>query len=213
MPADATAPVLNDPTANDAGDFIVADPPMPTAGMSQQAAPAEPPVTSGQTTADTPAYEEIPAPVTYPAPAAAEAVPAEPEAVTETTVEAPETPVETVAETEAPVEYTPEIEAAAEPQPEQPVADPAPASSSDDNSDLTSIKQQALTQLSAIAQHLDQSPEEKFHTTMMMLQATDDQSLIQTAYQAAQAITDEKTRAQALLDVVNEINYFNQKSS
>ena len=58
--------------------------------------------------------------------------------------------------------------------------------------------------------HLDQSPEERFKTTMMMIQASDDQSLVATAYEAAQGISDEKTRAQALLDIVNEINYFTQ---
>jgi hypothetical protein len=43
-----------------------------------------------------------------------------------------------------------------------------------------------------------------------MIQASDNESLIKTAYEAAQQITDEKVRAQALLDVVNEINYFTQ---
>ena len=47
---------------------------------------------------------------------------------------------------------------------------------------------------------------------MMMIQASDDQSLIQDAYEAARRITDESKRAQALLDVVNEINYFTQQS-
>lgn len=74
--------------------------------------------------------------------------------------------------------------------------------------DLIDIKQQALQQLSPLVGHLEQSPEEKFRTTMMMIQASDDQSLIQTAYDAAQQITDEKAKAQALLDIVNEINYF-----
>lgn len=75
---------------------------------------------------------------------------------------------------------------------------------------LIDIKQQALSQLSPLVGHLDQSPEEKFRTTMMMIQASDDQSMIQTAFEAAQSISDEKVRAQALLDVVNEINYFTQ---
>lgn len=76
--------------------------------------------------------------------------------------------------------------------------------------DLLDIKRNALQQLSPLLSHLDQSPEEKFRTTMMMIQASDDDSLIQQAYQAALAIQDEKARAQALLDVVNEINYFTQ---
>src|SRR3990172_12975849 len=57
--------------------------------------------------------------------------------------------------------------------------------------DLVEIKQQALQQLSPLVDHLDQTPEEKFHTTMMMIQASDDQSLIKTAYESAQQITDE----------------------
>lgn len=77
--------------------------------------------------------------------------------------------------------------------------------------DLLSIKQDALQQLSPLVQHLDQSPEEKFRTTMMMIQASDDQSLLQTAYDLAKQIPDEKVKAQALLDVVNEINYFTQQ--
>ena len=76
--------------------------------------------------------------------------------------------------------------------------------------DLLDIKQQALTELSPLVSHLDQSPEEKFRTTMMMIQASDNQALVKDAYAAAQQITDEKTKAQALLDIVNEINYFTQ---
>lgn len=83
--------------------------------------------------------------------------------------------------------------------------------SSPTNDDLISIKQQALTQLSPIVQHLDQSPEEKFKTLMMMIQANDNQALIKDAYEAAEQISDEKAKSQALLDVVNEINYFTQK--
>lgn len=84
---------------------------------------------------------------------------------------------------------------------------PAPVVGSDDGN-LMDIKRQALQQLQPLVGHLDQSPEEKFKTTMMMIQAADDKTLVQTAYDAAQQISDEKTRAQALLDVINEINYF-----
>ena len=84
-------------------------------------------------------------------------------------------------------------------------------SSTNDNGDLISIKQQALSQLSPIIDHLDQAPEDKFKTLMMMIQANDNQELIKEAYEAAQQITDEKTKSQALLDIVNEINYFTQK--
>lgn len=101
---------------------------------------------------------------------------------------------------------------------------PAPAPSSDPvptqdtpvqptvggSDNLLDLKQQALSQLSPLVGHLDQSPEEKFRTTMMMIQASDNQDLLKTAYEAANQIPDEKARAQALLDVINEINYFTQ---
>jgi hypothetical protein len=79
-----------------------------------------------------------------------------------------------------------------------------------EHGDLIGIKQSALKELSPLVGHLDQTPEEKFRTTMMMIQASDNQALIKDAYDAAQKITDEKVKAQALLDIVNEINYFTQ---
>ena len=87
-----------------------------------------------------------------------------------------------------------------------PTATPAATDMASD--DLMSIKQDALQQLKPLVGHLEQTAEEKFRTTMMMIQASDDQSLIPTAYAAAKTIADDKVRAQALLDVVNEINYF-----
>lgn len=89
---------------------------------------------------------------------------------------------------------------------------PIAATSTDQNTpdDLISIKQEALQNLKPLIGHLEQTPEEKFRTTMMMIQAADDQSLIPDAYAAAKKISDDKVRAQALLDVVNEINYFTQ---
>ncbi len=79
------------------------------------------------------------------------------------------------------------------------------------DTDLLSLKQQALGELTPLVSHLEQTPEEKFRTTMMMIQSTDNQALIKEAYAAAQAIPDDKARAQALLDVINEINYFTQQ--
>ena len=79
-----------------------------------------------------------------------------------------------------------------------------------DEDELVNIKQQALHSLAPLVNQLDQTPEEKFKTTMMLIQASDNAALIKDAYEAAGAITDEKARAQALLDVVNEINYFTQ---
>ena len=96
------------------------------------------------------------------------------------------------------------------------LSSPAPASEdvlqSTPADELLSLKQQALEQLGPLVGHLEQSPEEKFRTTMMMIQSSDNQALIKDAYTAAQAIPDDKARAQALLDIVNEINYFTQQA-
>ena len=78
--------------------------------------------------------------------------------------------------------------------------------------DLQEIKQHALSELAPLVDHLEQTPEEKFRTTMMMIQASDDQSLVHVAYEAALTIEDEKIKAQALLDIINEINYFTQQA-
>lgn len=99
--------------------------------------------------------------------------------------------------------------------PSTPVASVAatPVAATADTDKLLELKQQALQQLSPLVDHLEQSPEEEFRTTMMMIQAADNHALIERAYQAALKITDEKARAQALLDIVNEINYFTHNNA
>jgi len=91
----------------------------------------------------------------------------------------------------------------ASPSPITPTLNAGPAAE-----ELLQIKQQALHSLVPLVDQLDQTPEERFKTTMMMLQASDNPQLVRSAYAAANQISDEKARAQALLDVVNEINYF-----
>jgi hypothetical protein len=85
-----------------------------------------------------------------------------------------------------------------------------PATPSAADGDLMAIKQTALQSLTPLVDDLQQTPEDKFKTMMMLIQASDDSTLIKKAYGAANSIKDEKLRAQALLDVVNEINYFTQ---
>ncbi|HUC78659.1 MAG TPA: hypothetical protein VMQ58_00240 [Candidatus Saccharimonadales bacterium] len=89
-------------------------------------------------------------------------------------------------------------------------SDSTPVTDQSNDQDLMSIKKSALQQLSPLVDQLDQTPDEKFKTMLMMIQASDDKSMISSAYQIAQKITDEKAKAQALLDIVNEINYFTQ---
>ena len=90
-----------------------------------------------------------------------------------------------------------------------PVAEPAAGPSQNSaTDDLYNLKKHALQDLAPLVNHLDQTPEERFKTTMMLIQASDNAALVKEAYEAANKIEDEKSRAQALLDVVNEINYF-----
>ncbi|MEI7631749.1 MAG: hypothetical protein WCJ60_00310 [bacterium] len=78
--------------------------------------------------------------------------------------------------------------------------------------DLVSMKQEALQHLQPLVDTLEQSPEEEFRTIMMMIQATDDKKMLKKALESAKKIKDDKIRAQAMLDVINEINYFTQTS-
>ena len=79
-----------------------------------------------------------------------------------------------------------------------------------DTNKLASLKQHALDHLEPLADQLDQSPEEEFRTTMMRIQANDNHTLLEKALNAAKKIEDGSARAKALLDIINEINYFAQ---
>ena len=94
---------------------------------------------------------------------------------------------------------------------DDPAANDSTSSAPAASGDLLDLKQQALGQLAPLVDHLEQTPEEKFRPTMMMIQSTDNETLLKDALEAAKSIPDDKARAQALLDVINEINYFTQQ--
>lgn len=85
------------------------------------------------------------------------------------------------------------------------------ATSSESSSDLESIKKTALNELRPLIDHVDLPAEEKFDTYIMLIRSTDDTSLIAPAHAVAQSITDEKRRAEALLDIVKEIDFLTHK--
>ena len=91
-----------------------------------------------------------------------------------------------------------------------PTSTPDPAPTPDPTSDLDAIKKDALGELRPLIDHVDLPPEEKFDTYLMLIRSTDDTSLIGPAHTAAQAITDEKRRAEALLDIIKEIDYLSR---
>lgn len=94
-------------------------------------------------------------------------------------------------------------------EPASPSAPVAPVVAPDANH-LAGLKKQALEHLEPLSDHIDGTPEETFKTTMMMIQANDNHTLLEKALAAAQKIEDDKVRAQAMLDIINEINYFSQ---
>lgn len=85
-----------------------------------------------------------------------------------------------------------------------PPVPPAPAAA---NESLEEIKKDALEELRPLVDKLNVSPEEKFDTYLLLLRSTDDQSLIGPAHEAARLIADEARKAQALLDIIKEIDY------
>lgn len=92
-----------------------------------------------------------------------------------------------------------------------PISAPAPAATPALPGDLESIKQTALTELRPLIDHVDLPADEKFDTYLMLIRSTDDASLIGPAHAVAQTISDEKRRAEALLDIVKEIDFLAHK--
>ncbi len=76
------------------------------------------------------------------------------------------------------------------------------------DSDLESIKKDALGELRPLVDKLDLPADEKFDTLLLIIRSTDDKGLIGAAHEAAKAIEDDSRRAEALLDVIKEIDYF-----
>lgn len=76
-----------------------------------------------------------------------------------------------------------------------------------DDGPLSSIKKDALLELRPLVDKLNVSAEEKFDTYLLLIRSTDDANLVGPAHEAAKAIEDETRRAEALLDIIKEIDY------
>jgi len=124
-----------------------------------------------------------------------------------------ETPALQFEETPAPAVTLPSLPPV---EPLQPVQAPEPVFSaptpvsSPASSDLEGIKQKALEQLRPLIGKFELPAEEKFDIYLMLIRSTDDASLIGPANETAQAISDEKRRAEALLDIIKEIDYLSR---
>lgn len=125
-----------------------------------------------------------------------------------------ETPVTSTSDDASPADdaSTDTVEPLVEPSIE-PIAAPVPdailpPTLPTDTSDLDSLKKDALEELRPLVDKLDLPPNEKFDTLLLVIRSTDDKTLLGAAHEAAKSIPDETKRAQALLDVIKEIDYF-----
>lgn len=81
-----------------------------------------------------------------------------------------------------------------------------------DSGALGDIRLQVISELRPLVNRLDfLAPADKFDTLLLLIRTIDDSSLISMAHQTAMAIPDEVKRAQALLDILKEIDFFTQK--
>lgn len=75
------------------------------------------------------------------------------------------------------------------------------------SNDLQVVKKQALSELVPILDKLNLPPEEKFDIYLLVIRATDDTSLVAPAHEVAKQIMDDTRRAQALYEIVKEVDY------
>ncbi len=109
-----------------------------------------------------------------------------------------------------PMAVAPVVEEPAAPAVEEPAIAPVAMPAVND---LEEIKKDALSELRPLIDKLDVSPEEKFDTLLLIIRSTDDQSLLAATHEAAKAIPDDSRRAQALLDIIKEIDFFSNKAA
>lgn len=93
---------------------------------------------------------------------------------------------------------------------DKPADEPTPATSVG-SGPLDKLKASALEELRPLVGKLDLPAEEKFDTLLLIIRSTDDQALLDEAHDAAKQISDDAKRAQALLDIIKEIDYFSSK--
>lgn len=122
------------------------------------------------------------------------------------------------ADGDAPAAPAPEPEVA---EPEQAPAEPAsemppleetpPSAPTAGHEELEAIKKEALEELKPLVDKLELPPEEKFDILLLIIRSCDDEELVDKAHKTAIEIADETRKAQALLDIIKEVDYFSSK--
>ena len=124
-----------------------------------------------------------------------------------------EAPVESVAETEESVTEPTVIEAPITEASTTPAMEASTNIMNEPNGNsLDDLRQKALRDLRPIVDKVELNDEESFDVLLLLIRETDDESLLPRAYEAARQIQDEARRAQALLDVIKETDYFKHKA-
>ena len=85
----------------------------------------------------------------------------------------------------------------------QPVTD-EPRTDQAANNATQSLRTKALNELVPLVDQLDASPQRKFEMFITAARISDDQSLLEKAFEAARKIENPSEKADALLDILNE---------
>lgn len=93
------------------------------------------------------------------------------------------------------------------PAPVTPIMPTVPSASPE----LEGIKKTALEELRPLVDKVNLPADERFDIYLMLIRSTDDGTLIAPAHAAAQEISDEKKKAEALLEIIKEIDYLSRK--
>lgn len=105
-----------------------------------------------------------------------------------------------------------EVEAAQPPVSYEALPEPVPMPAAPtDTNELDGIKREALGELRPLVDKLNLEPVEKFDTYLLLIRSTDDKTLVGPAHEAARLIPDETKRAEALLDIIKEIDFLSQQ--
>jgi hypothetical protein len=74
-------------------------------------------------------------------------------------------------------------------------------------SELSALRNRTLEALLPIVDNVEEAPERKFEILMTVVRSSNDPALLNKALNTAQQIHDTNSKANALLEVLNEINY------
>lgn len=97
---------------------------------------------------------------------------------------------------------------APQPDPQAIATEPVAAMTAAPATSLDAVKADALQDLRPLVDKLDLAPDDKFDTLLLLIRSSDDSSLIPEAYETARQISDDARRAQALLDIIREVDFF-----